>query len=361
MTVMPFLQVQPRLAFESDFVERLLSTSHSIVLFVDPTARIVLFNDYMRELCGHSYREVVGQDWFDRFVPEKDRKRLREKFQLALHHDDFQTTICPLVTRSGEVRQIEWGVNTVHSAEGELLGVIGVGHDVTEKLALRAKLAESERLANIGMMASVLAHEVGNPLNAIYLQIQLLRRQVDRPERGPLGAKVDAVLTEITRLSTLLDDFRAYRDPGKVPLTRTDVSSVVTHVTELIAGRAAERDVEVACEVEPSLPPVLGNGNKLKQVLLNLCKNAIEAMPDGGTLHVLARAEKENVCIDVIDDGPGLPSEVDIFAPFFTTKPSGMGLGLPLAREIVTAHGGTIKFASVPTQGTTFTVSLPRC
>ena len=358
---MPFLQAQPRLTLESDFVERLLSTSHSIVLFVDPTARIILFNDYMRELCGHSYREMLGKDWFDNFVPEPERKRLREKFELSLHHDDLQTTVCPLITRTGEVRQIEWGVTTVHAAGGELLGLIGVGQDVTEKLALRARLAESERLANIGMMASVLAHEVGNPLNAIYLQIQLLRRQVDRAERGTLGPKVDGILSEITRLSMLLDDFRAYRDPTKVPLTLTDLGTIVVHVTELLAGRAAEYQVEIACNVEPSLPAVLGNGNKLKQVLLNLCKNAIEAMPEGGKLQVQARTDDEHVCIDVIDDGPGLPTEVDVFAAFSTTKATGMGLGLPLAREIVAAHGGTISCASVPKRGTTFTVSLPKC
>lgn len=361
VTAMPFLPVQPRLAIESDFVERLLSTSHSIVLFVDPTARIILFNDYLRDLCGHSHREMMGMDWFDNFVPESERKQLREKFELSLQHDDLQTTVCPLVTRTGEIRQIEWGVTPVHAASGELLGLIGVGQDVTEKLALRAKLTESERLANIGMMASVLAHEVGNPLNAIYLQIQLLRRHVDRSDRGALAPKVDSILSEITRLSMLLDDFRAYRDPTKVPLMRIDLGPVVTHVTELLAQRAAEHQVDIGCTVEPQLPQVLGNGNKLKQVLLNLCKNAIEAMPDGGSLHVHARIEDGSVCIDVTDDGPGLPANVDVFAPFSSTKASGMGLGLPLAREIVAAHGGTISHVSAPNGGTTFTVSLPKC
>jgi PAS domain S-box-containing protein len=357
---MPFLHVEPRLAIESDFVERLLSTSHSIVLFMDPSARIVLFNDYLCELCGHDFREVIGQDWFEHFVPEAERRRLRRAFENSLHKPDSHSHVSPIVTRTGEMRQIEWRTNAVHAEDGVLLGLISVGEDITEQLALRAKLAESERLANIGMMASVLAHEVGNPLNAIYLQIQLLRRQVDRPERGPLVPKVDAVLSEITRLSMLLDDFRAYRDPSKVPLTLTDLRRVITHVTELLRARAAERAIAIACEVDPSLPHVLGNDNKLKQMLINLCKNAIEAMPEGGKLKVQAHANDEHVCIDVIDNGPGLPSEVDVFAPFSTTKQSGMGLGLPLAREIVTAHGGTISYASAPQQGTTFTISLPR-
>lgn len=357
---MPLLEVQPKLASASDFVDRLLRTSNSIVLFLDPSARVVLFNDSLHELCGYTLDEVRGHDWFERFVPEPERKRLREQFATDLRGDDISSHTSPVVTRSGELRQIEWRDTAVHADDGELLGLISVGQDITEQLVLRAKLAESERLATIGMMASVFAHEVGNPLNAIYLQVQLLRRQIDRLERGPLTPKVDAIVGEITRLSELLDDFRAYRDPSKIPLSLTDVAIVITQVTELLSVRAANRDIAIACEIDSTLPPVLGNTSKLKQVLLNLCKNAIEAMPGGGLLRVEARAEPQYVCIDVVDSGPGLPTELDVFAPFSTTKASGMGLGLPLAREIVRAHGGTLGYASTPTQGTRFTVTLPR-
>jgi PAS domain S-box-containing protein len=362
---MSFLQVQPRLAIETDFVERLLATSHSIVMCVDPTARIVLFNDSMRDLCGRNYRDVVGEDWFNTFVPQPERDVLRQQFAMWQDVDIEDThvrpVLCPIMNRGGDVRQVEWEVNAVRGPDGELLGLLGIGQDVTEKLALRAKLAESERLANIGLMASVLAHEIGNPLNAMYLQIQMLRRVVDRPSRGPLTPKVDAILSEITRLNMVLDDFRAYRDPAKILLTPTDVTAVITHVTELLTVRAAEHDVSVTREIEPELPLVMGNGNKLKQVLFNLCKNAIEAMSDGGKLVVAARCEPEWVCVEVIDDGPGLPTEIDVFAPFATTKPTGMGLGLPLAREIVMTHGGELTFTTAPGAGTTFKITLPKC
>jgi PAS domain S-box-containing protein len=327
---------------------------------LDPSARIVLFNDSLRELCGYNLDDVRGQDWFERFVPASERERLREQFEIDLRGNEMSTHTTPIVTRTAAVRQIEWRVNAVHADNGELLGLVSVGQDIGEQLMLRAKLAESERLATIGMMASVFAHEVGNPLNAIYLQIQLLRRQIDRPGRGPLTAKVDAIVSEVARLSELLDDFRAYRDPGKIPLSLTDLTLVIAGVTEVLAVRASNRDIEITRELEPGLPPVLGNGNKLAQVLLNLCKNAIEAMPGGGHLRISARTEPQHVCIDVSDDGPGLCTELDVFAPFTTTKTSGMGLGLPLAREIVRAHGGTLSYASAPQRGTTFTISLPR-
>jgi PAS domain S-box-containing protein len=330
------------------------------VLFLDTSARIVLFNDSLRELCGHDLDQVRGQDWFERFVPEPERKRLREQFEVDLRGDGMSSHAAAVMTRTGEVREIEWRVTAVHADDGELLGLLGVGQDISERLMLRAKLAESERLATIGLMASAFGHEVGNPLNAIYLQVQLLRRQIDRPERGPLTPKVDAIVSEIARLSELLEDFRTYRDPSKIPLSLTDLEPVIAQVTETLCVRATNRSIMISCEVEPTLPPVLANSYKLEQVLLNLCKNAMEAMPGGGHLRVKARTEAQHVCIDVIDDGHGVPTELDVFAPFSTTKTSGMGLGLPLAREIVSAHGGTLSFVSTPKQGTTFTVSLPR-
>lgn len=344
---MQFRQVQPRLAAESDFVEQLLSTSHSIVVLVDRNGRIMLFNDTMGELCGHSQQEMVGRDFFECFVPEPQRARLRALFERSLECEDLPRTrvgpvICPILTRTGKPRQMEWETNTVRAADGELLGTLGIGHDVTEKVELRAKLIESERLANIGIMASVLAHEIGNPLNAIHLQVQVLRRLVDRPERGPLGPRVDSILAEVTRLNAMLEDFRAYRDFGRMPLALTDLRGIIAHVADLLAERAAERRVAIACEIDPSLPQVLGNGNELRQVLSSLCKNGIEAMPDGGKLRLRARAEQQQVCVDVIDDGPRSAAKVDAFA-----------------REIIAAHGGTISRASAPERGTTFTVSLP--
>lgn len=356
---MPLLEVQPRLASASNFVDRLLRASHSMVLFLDPNARIVLFNESLRELCGHALHEVRGKDWFECFAPKPERKRMREQFELDLLGDDTSSRTHPVVTRTGEVRQIEWRINAVHADDGELLGLVSVGQDVSERLVLRAKLAESERLATIGMMATAFAHEVGNPLNAIYLQVQLLRRQIDRPERQPLTAKVDAIVSEITRLSGLLDDFRAYRDPNEIPMSPTDLEPIIAQVTELLSVRAANRSIAIACEIETTLPQVIGNRKKLEQALLNLCKNAIEAMPSGGRLRIKARAEPAHVCIDVIDDGPGICAQMDVFAPFSTTKTSGMGLGLPLAREIAAAHGGTISYTTCPEQGTTFTLSLP--
>src|SRR5262245_51130113 len=141
-------QLRPYLTIADDFVEHMLSIAHSIVLFVHPTARIISFNHQMYELCGYRQREVAGLDWFDQFVPESEHAHLREQFDHALARDEIETLVCPLVTRSGDVRLLEWGLHRVHDRHGELLGLVGVGHDITEKPMLRAKLAETDPTAN---------------------------------------------------------------------------------------------------------------------------------------------------------------------------------------------------------------------
>ncbi|PRQ03404.1 Sporulation kinase E [Enhygromyxa salina] len=346
---------------ESDFMERLLHNATTIVLLTDRDGRIVLFNDSMRALCGHELAEVRGEDWLELLVPSDERPRLRERYAAALADDEAwsEAVVTPIQTKSGELRSIEWTVDVVRDPGGGVLGIVSVGRDIGERLELRRRLAETKRLASVGMMASVFAHEVGNPLNAIFLQAQLLRRRAQKPEPGPLVPKLDSILSEIKRLNSLLQDFRAYQHPSEVQLELTDLGAVLSGVRDALADRAAEGKVCFECEFDES-PFVIGNTGKLQQVFLSLCKNSLDAMQGGGTLWLRARADGDRVRVEVEDQGVGIPAGVDVFAPFYTTKTSGMGFGLPLVREIIAAHGGEIDFVSQPEQGTTFTVTLLR-
>jgi PAS domain S-box-containing protein len=338
---------------------RLLDSAGAIVLVLDPEARIVSFNPALAKLSRYAIAEGEGHDWFERFVPSTDRERLRDLFHRTLAGEAVIGNVNSIQTRAGELREIEWHANAVQDLEGATIGVINIGLDITDKLEMQDKLVQSERLAAIGMLAAMFAHEVGNPLNAMYLQAQLLRRKVDSPHPGqPLGPRVDALMSEIQRLNSLLEDFRAFQRPERILLEPTDVSSVLSHVAEAIALKAEAERVALETALDVRLPRVNGNANKLKQVFINLCKNAIEAMPDGGTLTLVSRQADAGVLVEVRDTGRGIPEGLDVFEPFASSKPAGMGLGLALVREIVTLHGGTIRYASSPA-GTTFTVELP--
>ncbi|NVB36705.1 PAS domain S-box protein [Pseudenhygromyxa sp. WMMC2535] len=346
---------------ERDFAQRLCDTAHAIVLVLDPEGRIVFFNPFMRELSGYELDEVRGRDWFKTFIVEDERPRISALFEQAIDDLEIVANVNAIRTKSGGAREIEWYGKTLHDSQGKIVGLLSVGWDVTDRRALEGELARAQHLASIGTLASTFAHEVGNPLNGMYLQVQMLERRLGRiHEDEPLLLRVEAIKSEILRLNALLEEFRSLNRPQALSLRAMELRGVLEGVLARQVRPLAPEGVRVESEIAPGLPPVLGNADKLEQVFLNLCKNAIEAMPEGGTLVVRARAggKEGRVLVDIVDTGTGIPDELDVFEPFCTTKVEGTGLGLPLVREIMRAHGGKISYASEIGRGTCFTVEL---
>jgi two-component system, NtrC family, sensor kinase len=223
------------------------------------------------------------------------------------------------------------------------------------------RLRDRERLAAVGAVAAKLAHEIGNPINGMLLNLQLLSRRIDaRQPHERLAVLVARVEGEVQRMARLLEEFRGM-SRRQVFLLEPTVPRAL--LEDLAADHRAEyeaRGVRLVLRCEPDLPPVRVDRCKMVQVLLNLGKNAVEAMrPRGGTLTLGARAEQGGVLVTVADTGPGVADGVDVFEPFATTKPDGTGLGVPVARQIVAGHGGELRYESVPGRGTTFMMWLP--
>lgn len=250
-----------------------------------------------------------------------------------------------------------------------LLGTVSAQLDVfadrqreqEERRRLQRELIDRERLAAVGETAATLAHEIGNPLNSMYMQTQLLQRRLARmPGVDPkIAAGVDVLLSENKRLSQLLHDFRSLSRRNALLLRPTDMNALLDQLFALEQPMLDMGAIEVVREIPTGLPTVMGDPDKLKQVFVNLVKNAVEAMPSGGRLIVRASADDQRLVIDVVDTGVGLPEGIDVFEAFQTTKPSGTGLGLPVARQVLAAHEGTIGCSSTPGAGTTFRVVLP--
>jgi PAS domain S-box-containing protein len=229
---------------------------------------------------------------------------------------------------------------------------------VVERKRAEEKLRESERLATMGATAAVFAHEVANPLNGLSTTIQLLQRRLIKLSDASMNSSLEDVFSEINRLQSLLNDFRSLARPKQLKLDQTDLPKIVREV--LSTGAAQDHSkIKVIEEFEPDLPLVPANAEKLKQVLLNLCKNAFDAMPEGGTLTVRGKRTDGRVSLEIEDTGAGIPKGIDIFELFTTTKSHGTGLGLAIVRQIIGAHGGTITYTSQPGKGTTFRLTLP--
>ena len=236
-------------------------------------------------------------------------------------------------------------------------------HVEKRELSRRAQVAE--KLAAVGTMTAGLSHEIRNPLNAAGLQLVVLERGIRRlaPEAQPgLLAPLMLVRDEIKRLGHLLDDFLQFARPRDVVARPVELGQVIDAVFNLFAGDAEKRQITLERDVDPALPPIGGDEERMRQVFTNLTLNALEATPAGGKIRAIAQSVRDEVVVSIENSGTGISPEVRgrIFEPFFTTKPAGSGLGLPIVHAIVTQHGGSISVESPPGKGARFVVRLPQ-
>lgn len=252
------------------------------------------------------------------------------------------------------------------SASAALLQVmeqIGVElGQVFERKWAEKKLRESERLAALGITTATIIHEIGNPLQLIsgltYLLQQELSTEAEKKETTELA---DDLKKEIDRLISLLAELRFAASPGLTQLDLKPINLPLFAVECLMKDKffSAYPGIRLEHDLPPDLPPAMMDKDKMRQVLLNLYKNAVEAMPDGGTLSLRAFQSSDRLCLDIADTGSGIPKDVNVFEPSITTKPHGMGLGLMVVQQIISAHRGSITYTSDPGHGTVFRISLP--
>ena len=224
-------------------------------------------------------------------------------------------------------------------------------------------LIRSERLATIGQMAAQIAHEVRNPLNALGLNAELLADELAASDDTESGSLLKGIRNEVQRLTRITED---YLSLGRLPPLELEEQSLVLLIEELMRFQSAEMvdvGVTVGCELPADLPLVQVDVGQLRQALLNIVRNAAQALVEGGggRLEIGAKKEGDGVLLLIKDDGPGMEAELvsRVFDPFFSTKEKGSGLGLPLTQQVIEEHGGRIRCTSRVGEGTTFTIWLP--
>ena len=236
--------------------------------------------------------------------------------------------------------------------------------DITEKKNEEMKSRRLESLASLTNLAATVAHEIKNPLGSISIYVQLLRMAVDSCDArsdSKFSEYLDIVDEEIERLNRIVVDFLFAVRPLKIELSPMDIGELIRSISTFFGEELSRANVSVVLDVADGLPGIRGDERFLRQMLVNLVKNAMSAMPDGGTLSLGARQRDDTVVISVEDSGVGIPQDVlsRVFEPYFTTKADGTGLGLTMAYKVVKEHGGDIRVKSEPGRGTTFTITLP--
>ena len=228
--------------------------------------------------------------------------------------------------------------------------------------AAHSTLAEKRDL--LERLLARLAHEIRNPLSSLDIHVQLLEEDLGTlaPQmREQLGSRLEIIHGELHRLESIVDHFLRLAGPSALELEPVEISKIINHVCDLLRPEAAARAIGIATCLPDPVPPIQADPVRLTQALMNLVINAIQAVQREGRIEVSGAVAGSSLTLSVRDNGPGIPREslAPIFDPYFTTKAEGSGLGLWIAQQIITAHGGTLKAQNGPAGGAVFTVTLP--
>jgi signal transduction histidine kinase len=326
------------------------------VVSLDGAGKVVEVNDRAAELLGAG--PASGRSYADLFRPYS--VLLQATRDLVDRGREFGPLEIPVAREHREILLRATGA-PLRDAAGGRLGTIVLVFDATRIREVELGARRSERLVGLETLAAAIAHEIRNPLGAMGINLQLLEESLNAGGAGEKARHyLDVVLAETHRLNAIVESFIRFARPRSLEKARTPVAGILDLVLALVKPECDRQGVSVVREVDGRVPPLLVDGSQLQQALLNLVVNALQAMPSGGTLALRLSADPPFARIDVTDSGPGIPAEdvEKVFDLYYTTKKTGLGLGLPIAQKIVTDHLGYLTVRSRPGE-TCFSMGLP--
>ncbi len=338
----------------------LLESAPDAMVIVDRRGTIALINSQTEKLFGYKREELLGKP-VEQLVPSRYRDlhcEHRAVFSQSPRVRPMGTGMELFAVRhDGSEFPVEISLSPIETG-GEILMAAAI-RDITERKEAQRLLREKERLATLGTTAAVFAHEIGNPLNGLSTSLQIVRSMLPSGENPVLIETLDIAQQEIQRLASLLSDYRSFARPQRLNLQPADLSQIIEEVLAPEMRSNRSKRIATTFQFEEGMPRVPLDREKMKQVILNLYKNAVEAMPNGGGLTLRTACSEEGISLQIADTGAGIADGLDVFQLFKTTKPEGTGLGLPIVKQIISEHRGTISYVSEPGKGTTFTIVLP--
>ncbi|MFA6011689.1 MAG: PAS domain S-box protein [Desulfobacteraceae bacterium] len=353
-----------------DVLNNVIQSSPNVIIAADRKGTIIIWNKAAEETLGYTSDEVIGKLHIQKIYPEGIAKKIMALMRGTEYGGKGRLRSFPMVfvKKDGETVQVKLSASIIYNDQYQEIASVGIFVDFEEQLDMARRLKhtqnlllQSEKLAAMGRLTSLIAHEVNNPLYGIINTLELLKTEIteDNKKRKIL----DMALNETERLSEMLRKMLSFARPDPDDRQLTDINRLLDEIITLHRKQFIEKNIRIKTRFEKGLSPVPASKNQLRQVFLNMITNARDAMPEGGILEIGTMKKGEIIEIRIKDTGVGICAEnMDkIFDNFFTTKDDvkGVGHGLSICYTFIKEHGGDINVESEVNKGTVFTIVLP--
>lgn len=339
-----------------EHLESIINQTADAIHITDLEGKVLRVNRAFEQLYGFRSREVEGRN-LKIIPPEAEEEMKRQHAQLV---EGMSITSNETTWMKKDGTRVEVSVSTapVRDEAGEITALISVSRDITSRNRMEELLRRSEKLTTVGQLAAGVAHEIRNPLTTLrgFLQLQQESNKLNHRH-------LDLMLSELDRINLIVGEFLILAKPQAVHFQNRDIRFILGDVISLLDSQAHLHGVEFVLRASSDSAMVHCEENQLKQVFINLLKNGMEAMPNGGSIHIKLKHDEQSkrVRIEIRDEGIGIPEEMmpKLGEPFFTNKESGTGLGLMVSQRIIQSHKGMMDIKSVMNKGTTVIIELP--
>jgi PAS domain S-box-containing protein len=342
------------------FQTKLIQTSSDGIIANDPRGNILIFNEGAERILGYQKEEVIGKIKVHHLYPPGIAQEVMEKINSQEYGGigrlvQYETIG---ISKKREQIPIELSASLIYE-NGQEVATVGFFRDLRERKQLQEKILQAERLTALGHMAAHISHEVKNPLIVIGgLTRQVLKSLANGPQKNL--EKLQIIVDEIRLLEDFLVEVGSFAKLSEPRDSIIELNSIIREICLRLQPSLEERGIKLSLNLDPNLQQVRFDPVHLRQVILNIAQNGIEAMQNGGTLTFSTGRHQDRIFLEITDTGEGIPADVldKIFQPFYSSKPKGSGLGLAISQTIMKAHQGDIKIESEPQKGTRATVFL---
>lgn len=338
------------------YLESFVNHTSDAIHVADLQGRVTQVNHAFEAMYGWRADEIIGLPLCN--VPAEFKKEYREVFETVLQGGSAADLETVRNTKDGRRIDVSLTVSSIRDEAGAIVAVATISRNITARKQTEEVLRRSEKLSVVGQLAAGVAHEIRNPLTTLRGFVQLLQKQGNLP-----APHLEIMLSELDRINYIVGELLVFAKPQADRFRLAPIPDIVRDLVLLLDSQARMSGIDIVTRFDPALPEILCETNQLKQVLLNVIKNGMEAMHEGGTIEVEAESlpAERSVVLRITDHGHGIPEDniPRLGEPFFSTKPSGNGLGLMVSQQIIANHKGTMRFASKLGEGTCVEIRLP--